>query len=174
MEAHFGDGFGLDPGRRCIELRLFDERAALSLQRIQPRLHLHERALVEAGADVRGVTELAPRLTTVPVADEERTERGTRALSPAIPADNEVRTMRGLDLQPRRRAAAAFVAAFLALADHALEAVGNRRCLQCHPVFRRVHELHAGGGQQTLRKIAPPIAVRRLAQIDSSDFALGL
>src|ERR1700730_12295922 len=105
---------------------------------------------------MRGVTELAPRFATqfatVPIADEERAERRTRALSPGVAADDKIRTLRGLHLQPRRRAPAAFVAAFLALADHALEAVGERRCLQRHPVFRHQHELHPWRGQQAVGK----------------------
>ena len=35
-KLHLGDDFGLDPGRRAIELRLLGERAGASLQRLQP------------------------------------------------------------------------------------------------------------------------------------------
>src|ERR1700694_5891031 len=95
---------------------------------------------------MRRITELAPRfatqLGTIPVADEESAERGARTLPPGVAADDKIRAVRGLDLHPRCRAPAALVSAFLALADHALEAVGERRGLQRRPVFRCVHKLH--------------------------------
>ena len=151
--------FGLDPRRRRIELRLFGERARRSrCSGSSALLHLRQRALVEARADVRRVAQLA----LVPVADQERAERRARALALRVAADDEIRALRRLHLEPRRRAPAGLVAAFLALADHALEAARERRGLQRDAVVRGVHELHERRRQQALREIAPPVRVRRL------------
>ena len=162
LEAHFGDGPRLDPGRRPVPLRLLGEGPRLALQRVQARLDLRQRALVEARADVRRVAQLP----LVPVADEDGAERGPRALPLRVAADHEIGAARRFHLEPRRRAAACLVPAFLALADHAFEAAGQRRRVQRDAIFRGVHELDERRRQQALRKIAAPIAVTRAAQID--------
>ena len=169
LEAHFGDDPGLDPGRRRILLGHLGEWTRAPFERGQSRLHLRERALVEARADVRRVAELAPVLSPVPVADEDRAERRARTLALRVAADDEVRALRRLHLHPRCRTPAGFVAAVLALRDHAFEPARERRRLQRSAVFHRMHELDAGRRQQALGEIAAAIPIRRTGEIDPGE-----
>ena len=111
---------------------------------------------------------IAQRLL-VPVTDQQRAERSARALAFRIAADDEIGGRGRLDLEPRRRATAGFVTAFLALADHALEAARERRGAERDPVIGNVHELDVRGWQQALGEIATPIAIARIAQIDTGE-----
>ena len=98
-----------------------------------------------------------------------RAQRRARALPAGVTADDEIRALRRLDLQPRLRPATVLVAALLALADHAFEATGERRGAERNAVLMRVHQLHQRRRQQALRKVAPAIGIRRLAQIDARE-----
>src|SRR6266705_3003803 len=130
LKAHLSDHPRLDPGRWRVQLRRLDERAGAFLQRLELRLHLLERPLVETGANVGGVVELCPRFGSVPVADENGAKRRARSLPLGVAADHEVRAPRGFYLQPRCGAAAGLVATVLALAHDAFEAAGERRGVQ--------------------------------------------
>src|SRR4029079_5298709 len=89
-----------DPGHRAVEHGLLDERRRLALQRLAVFLHLLQRKIFEAGADVRGIVHL---LLLVPIAEQQRAERLARTLAAGVTADDEVRTLHRLDLQPRPR-----------------------------------------------------------------------
>ena len=89
LEAHLGDGFGLDPRRRRVLFRLFHERTCASLELLQPFLGVRQRALVEARSDVRCVMQ---QLVVVPIPDQERAQRRARAFSLSEAADDEVRS----------------------------------------------------------------------------------
>src|SRR5438128_2614925 len=102
---------------------------------------------------MRGVMEPA----FVPVAEQQRAERLTRALALRITADDKVGALCRLHLEPAGRALAGVIAAVLALADHALEAARERRMVQRDAVFRRVHQLHERRRQKALREIPAPI-----------------
>src|SRR5262245_26225657 len=165
VELDLGDDLRLHPGGRVRQLGLLGEGALLPLERLQLRLYALERSLVEARADVRR----EPELPLVPVADENRPERRARALAAGVAADDELGAPGRLDLQPRPRSPARLVAALLALADDALEAAFERRLLQGLAILRRVHELHPRRGQEALREITAPVAIRGLAQVDAGE-----
>src|SRR2546428_4418108 len=165
VELDLDHDLRLHPGGRVRQLGLLGERAGVPFERLQLRLQLLQGALVEARPDVRREDELP----LVPVPDENSAQRRARSLSPRVAADDEVRASGRLDLQPQRRAPARLVAAVLALADDTLEAALKRRLAQSDAVLRRVHQLHARRRQEALRETAPPVAVRRLTQIDAGE-----
>ena len=109
------------------------------------------------------------QLPALPVAHQQRAERRARALALRIAADDEVGAVGRLHLQPRAGALARFVEAVLALADHAFEAARHRRLVQGEAVLLGVHQLHQRRRQQALREVAPPVRVRRLAQVDAGE-----
>ncbi len=163
--AHLGHCRGIDPRGRRIELRRIRKGTGGALQGRELARHLCERALIEPRAHVR---RIAQRLL-VPVTDQQRAERSARALAFRVAADDEIGGRGRLDLEPRRRATAGLVTAFLALADHALEAARERRGAERDPVIGNVHELDVRGWQQALGEIATPIAIARIAQIDTGE-----
>src|ERR1041384_1044033 len=107
------------------------------------------------------------QVAVVPIADENRTERGARPLPRGVAADHQLRALRRLDLAPGARALARLLAAVLALADAPFESARHRRSMQRHAVVRGVHELHQRRGKQALCEVAAPLGVGELAQVDA-------
>ncbi len=109
------------------------------------------------------------QLAAAPVAEQQRAERFARALPFRVAADDELRRLRRLDLEPRVGALAGLIRAVLALGDDAFEAAGERGSVELLCIVGRVHQLQMRCGQQALRQIATPIDVRRTAQVDARE-----
>src|SRR4051794_28833322 len=116
-ECELPDQAWLDPMGSLRDRMDVDEWGVRSLQLPHPLAEVGERPLVETGADLAGVAELA----VLVVADEERPEVGALAMRRGEAPDHELLLMRALQLQPVRGAGAR-VAALGPLGDQPLEA----------------------------------------------------
>src|SRR5262249_4313458 len=146
-------------------LGLLGKGAHLGYELLRARLDLREAAVVETRADVPAIVELS----VLPIAEEERAERRSRALAARITPDHELGALHRLDLEPRLRALARLVAAVQALGDDALEAARERGPVQLLAVLLGVHQLHVGRGQQALLEPAPAVRVGRSTQVQARE-----
>ena len=171
VEAHFGDDLGLDPRRRRIELGNLGERTGASRSSGRSRAFTcAERSLVEARADMRRVAQLAARLRSFPVADEDRAERCARALALRVSADDEVRALASASPSPTTSSAGRPRSRFPCASRPRLRS----RSRAPRPATRRRlpprgRAGRAEVGQQALGEIAAAIAVGRPREIDSGE-----
>jgi hypothetical protein len=106
------------------------------------------------------------QLVAPPVAQEKRAQRFARTLAAGVSADNELRALDSLDLDPGLRSSPGLIRAVVALADDAFKAVLQRRRIELFRVVGRMHELDVRRRQQALRQVSTPVDVRTAAEIE--------
>src|SRR5262249_6345890 len=117
-KANLSDQPRLDPVMSAPARRAAGERRGRALERPKLRADRLERSLVEPGAHLGNVDQLAP----VVEAQMQSAEVRPRALRHRVAADHELLPELALDLQPVARALRGIRAVAL-LRDHALEAL---------------------------------------------------
>src|SRR5262245_32752405 len=117
-EAHLSDQPRLDPMMSAPARRAAGKRRGRALERPKLRADRLERSLVEPGAHLGDVDQLAP----VVEAQMQGSEVRPRALRHGVAADHELLAELALDLQPVARSLGGIRAVAL-LRDHTLEAL---------------------------------------------------
>src|SRR5205823_13307004 len=132
-ETHLADGPRLDPVVAAPRRRADLEGRGGAPERLELRLDVRERRVVEARADLRDVHQ-PPALVEAQV---ERAEVGARALRRGVAADDELLAELALDLQPVPRAARGVVAQ-APLRHDALEPLLGSRLVELPAVLEHV------------------------------------
>src|SRR5580704_17250999 len=135
--------------RGLVRLRNGLERRRRARQWPEALVHVSQRLVGEASADMPGVDQLRPFI----VADNQRAERDARLARVGPPADDELLLLLELELEPVARPVAGIVARTGLLRDHTLPVV-RARAGQHAPAIR------AGLGEPdgaVRRTLEPPL-----------------
>ena len=97
IETHFGDERGLDPRRRAVERWIGDERTRLGRQLTNLADHVRQHFVIEARSHVTDVMQLI----LCPIPEQQRSQGSAMAFAFGEAADDELRGLHRLVLQPR-------------------------------------------------------------------------